>query len=289
MEATKKIGTDSTCRLDSAPLAAVTGASEGIGKEFARQLAAEGYNLLVVARRAPLLDELKADLETKYAVRVEPLVCDLCNPDDLKRVEDRLEGEETLEVMVNNAGFGFGNVFPDVDPDTEESMIRLHVIALMRLSRAALAPMCKRKKGYLINVASVAAFFHGRNSAEYTATKAYGVSFSKSVQCDVRRYGVRVQALCPGYTHTGFLSTEFMKVFKKETTPNWLWLSPEYVVRTSLRSIRRSPFVVCVPSLRYKMIVTLFGNAIGGALLGLFNPPKLRSRTDIKKINDVIP
>jgi short-subunit dehydrogenase len=258
------------------PLAVITGASEGLGKEYAKQLAAEGYNLLIIARRANLLDELKTELEAKYNVRVEPLVCDLTNPGELKQVEDRLEKEEMLEMLVNNAGFVFGNVYPDVDPDLEESMIRLHVIAVMRLSRAALAPMCKRKKGYVINVSSVAAFFFGRDSVEYTATKGYALSFSKSLQYDVHRYGVKVQALCPGFTHTGIHSTELMKFFKKESVPNWLWLTPERVVRTSLKSIRRrsSIFgtrVVCIPSFRYKMIVALFGNSIGGATLDFFS------------------
>jgi len=200
-------------------------------------------------------------------------VCDLAKPDELKRLEDRLEKEESLEVMVNNAGFGFDGVFPDVDPDAEESMIRVHVIALMRLSRAALVPMCKRRKGYVINLSSVAAFLYGENTAEYIATKAYVLSFSKSLQCDVRKHGVRIQALCPGFTHTGFHDTESMKFFQKSKTPSWLWLSAERVVRTSWRSIRRSSRVVCIPSLRYKLILALVCNPIGQTLIGYFSRP----------------
>ena len=259
--------------MTTTPLAAVTGASEGLGKEFARQLATEGYNLLVIARRENLLNELKVDLEAKYNVHVEPLVCDLSKPDELKRLEDRLEKEESLEVMINNAGFGLGDAFPDVNPDAEEAMIRVHVIALMRLSRAALVPMCKRRKGYVINLSSVAAFLYGENTAEYIATKAYVLSFSKSLQCDVRKYGVRIQALCPGFTHTGFHDTESMKFFKKNDMPKWFWLSAERVVRSSLRSIRRSSRVVCVPSLRYKLILALVCNPIGQTLLGYFSRP----------------
>ncbi|MDR0327988.1 MAG: SDR family NAD(P)-dependent oxidoreductase, partial [Planctomycetaceae bacterium] len=233
----------------------------------------EGYNLLVIARRPALLDELKAELEAKYNVQVEPLVCDLSKPDELKRVEDRLESEESLEVLVNNAGFGLGDAFPNVDPDKEESMIRLHAIAPMRLSRAALVPMCRRKKGYIINLASVAAFLFGEQSVEYCATKAYVLSFSKSLQCDVRRSGVRVQALCPGFTHTGFHSTESMKFFKKSDTPRWLWLAAEYVVRTSLRSIRRTSRVVCIPSFRYKLILAMLCNPIAQSLMAYFPGP----------------
>jgi short-subunit dehydrogenase len=259
-------------------LAAITGASEGLGKEFARQLAADGFNLLIIARRPALLEELKADLETKYNVQVESIVCDLSQPDELKQLEERLEQEETLEVLVNNAGFGLGTTFPNVDPDANESMIRVHVIATMRLSRAALVPMCKRKKGYIINVSSVAAFLSIQGSVEYNATKAYILSFSKTLQCDVRKYGVRVQALCPGFTHTGFHDTQGMKDFKKDATPKWLWLSAEYVVRTSLNSIRRSKRVVCIPSLRYKVMLALICNPIGSALLGCFAPPTVSVR-----------
>ncbi|MDR0704502.1 MAG: SDR family NAD(P)-dependent oxidoreductase, partial [Planctomycetaceae bacterium] len=211
--------------FSSRPLAAVTGASDGLGKEFARQLAAEGYDLLIVARRGQLLEEIKTEFETKYGIFVEPYVCDLSNAEEVKRLEERLERSELLEFMVNNAGFGFTNAFPEVDPEREEKMIRVHTISLMRLSRAALVPMCRRRKGFLINLSSVAAFLYGANSAEYIATKAYVLSFSKCIQCDVQKYGVRVQALCPGLTHTGFHSTEFMKSFQKSKTPGILWLT----------------------------------------------------------------
>ena len=263
--------------MTSVALAAVTGASEGLGKEFARQLAAQGYNLLIIARRPALLDELKTELEAQFGVQVEPLICDLSKHDELKRLEDRLEKEKSLEVLVNNAGFGLGDAFPNVEPDAEESMIRVHVIATMRLARAALVPMCKRKKGYIINLSSVAAFLYGESTAEYIATKAYVLSFSKSLWCDVRRYGVRVQALCPGFTHTGFHSTESMKFFKKEAIPRWLWLPAEYVVRTSLNSIRRSSRIVCIPSFRYKLILALLCNPIGNALMGIFSRPNKTS------------
>jgi short-subunit dehydrogenase len=257
----------------STKLAAVTGASEGLGKEFATQLAANGYDLIIVARRIALLDKLKADLESKYAIHVEPIACDLSKPEELKRIEERLEHEVSLEMLVNNAGFGLGDAYPNVNPDMEETMIRLHTIALMRLSRAALVPMCKRNKGYIINLSSVAAFMCGPKSAQYIATKAYVLSYSKSLQCDVRRYGVRVQALCPGFTHTGFHDTESMKFFRKSATSRWLWLSAEYVVRVSLRSIWRTGRVVCVPSWRYKLILALLCNPIGTAIMGRITGP----------------
>ncbi|MDR1478788.1 MAG: SDR family NAD(P)-dependent oxidoreductase [Planctomycetaceae bacterium] len=252
------------------PLAVVTGASDGLGKEFACQLAADGYDLLLVARRGNLLEEVKSQIEQQYGVKVEVFVCDLSRADEVRSLELRLEGEESLEFMVNNAGFGRNGMFPEVDPDLEEEMIRVHVIALMRLSRAALVPMCKRKRGFLINLSSVAAYLVGTNCAEYIATKAYVLSFSKSIQCDVRKHGVRVQALCPGLTHTGFHNTETMKGFQKGQTPSIAWLNADYVVRSSLNSIRKTKRVVCIPSWLYKLVLVIMGNPIGNKICELF-------------------
>lgn len=248
-------------------LAVVTGASSGLGEEFARQLAGEGYDLLLVARREKRLNELKAALESQYGVAAEVVVCDLARPEEVRRLEERLEADDSLEILVNNAGYGREQcLFPEVDPDLEEEMIRVHVVSLMRLSVAALRPMCRRKKGYLINVSSVAAFLYGPGYVEYGATKAYVLSFSRSLQCDVRPAGVRVQALCPGLTHTGFHATETMKGFRKDATPGAAWLTSKYVVRCSLRSIRKTRRVVCVPSLRYKLALLLLCNPLGRML-----------------------
>ena len=244
--------------------AVITGATSGIGEEFARQLATEGYDLLLVARREHLLADLKAEIETKHGVAVETVVCDLADPQQVRELEERIERIENLEFMVNNAGFGREGTYPDVDPDQEVEMIQVHVVALIRLTRAALVPMCRRKKGFLINLASVASFLHGTNCAQYMATKAYVLSFTKSVNCDVARHGVRVQALCPGLTRTGFHSTETMKSNVDEKTPGIAWLSTEYVVRCSLKSLRRRRHrVVCIPSLRYKIVLLLLCNPLG--------------------------
>lgn len=248
-------------------IAVITGATSGLGTEYARQLAEMNYDLLLVARRENMLQEVKREIESRSGVNVEYLVCDLAQAGEVRQLESRLESMDNLEVMVNNAGFGRESGFPNVNADDEEEMIRVHAVSLMRLSRSSLVPMCKRRKGYLINVASVAAFLHGKNSAEYCATKAYVLSLSKSIQSDVAGHGVRVQALCPGFTHTGFHDTAAMKAsFRKDTTPGFLWLSAPFVVRSSLRSIRGFWHrVVCIPSFRYKFLIftILFTNLIG--------------------------
>ncbi len=249
------------------PLAAITGASDGIGEEFARQLAAQGYDLLLIARRENLLNEIKADLETRFGIVAEVYPCDLADPEQTRKLEAKLESSDRLEFMVNNAGFGNKNSsYPDVEADLEERMIQVHVISLMRLARAAVQPMCRQKKGFLINLSSVAAFLYGPGCVEYNATKAYVLSFSKSLQCDVRQHGVRVQALCPGLTHTSFHTTESMKGFRKDKTPGVAWLPVEYVVRSSLRSIRKSRRSVCIPSWRYKIALCLLCNPLGNLI-----------------------
>jgi len=246
------------------PTAVITGATSGIGEEFARQLAAQGYDLLLVARREQLLTALKTQIEAKHGVAVETLVCDLADPQQVRNLEERIERIDNLEFMVNNAGFGREGTYPNVDPEQEVEMIQVHVVALVRLTRAALVSMCRRKKGFLINLASVASFLHGTNCAQYMATKAYVLSFTKSVNCDVARHGVRVQALCPGLTRTGFHDTATMKSDVAAKTPGIAWLSTEYVVRCSLKALRRRWHkVVCIPSLRYKLVLLLLCNPLG--------------------------
>jgi short-subunit dehydrogenase len=244
--------------------AVITGATSGIGEEFARQLAAEGYDLLLVARREHLLNNLKNEIESQHGVAVETVVCDLADPQQVRNLEERIERIDDLEFMINNAGFGREGTYPDVDPDHEVEMIQVHVIALVRLARAALVPMCQRKKGFLVNLASVVSFLYGTNCAQYIATKAYVLSFSKSISYDVAAHGVRIQALCPGLTHTGFHDTATMKSSVKEIAPSIAWLSTPFVVRRSLRSLKsRWHRVVCIPSWRYKFVLLLLCNPLG--------------------------
>ncbi|MDO4573595.1 MAG: SDR family NAD(P)-dependent oxidoreductase [Planctomycetia bacterium] len=245
------------------PLAVVTGASSGIGRSFARQLAADGCDLILVARREFVLESLKEELEKQYGVLVEAFPADLTQLDEIQRVEKRLEACENLMYLVNCAGFGTGTgMFPNVDVNLESQMLMLHTLAPMRLSRVALIPMTLHQKGYLINVASCAAFLASRGAADYAATKAFLVSFSRNLQCDCAGRGIHVQALCPGFVRTGFHQSETMKSSAMaDQIPRWLWLDADWLVKKSLKQVRKRGFrrVVCVPSFRYKVLVgTLF-------------------------------
>jgi hypothetical protein len=237
------------------PLALVTGASAGIGAAYARRLAAQGYDLLLVARRADRLRTLAAELATRYGVLAEPLPADLIKDADLKAVEDRIAREERLEFLLNNAGFGASGRFYESPVEIQDAMHRLHVMATLRLAHAALRAMTARGKGAVVNVSSVAAFIARPGSISYHATKAWMNSFTEGLYLELKqaRSPVRVQALCPGYTLTEF--HDVMGVDRK-LAPASFWTPVARVVDASLEGLKRGKLFV-VPGWRYKFIVSL--------------------------------
>ncbi|MGL4944269.1 MAG: SDR family NAD(P)-dependent oxidoreductase [Thermoguttaceae bacterium] len=254
------------------PVAVVTGASSGLGAEFARQLAAKGYDLFLTARRESLLDDLAHELRTLRGAAVRVYPCDLSQDAACRELEREVAALNNFELLVNNAGFGrHGEFFPDVEIDSQEAMIRVHCIALMRLSEAALLAMRPHGRGRIINVASVASWLFGPGCVMYNSTKAFVLSFSRSLDCDVQPHGIRVQALCPGLTHTGFHDSATMHGFKHAGIPKWMWLSCERVVRESLAAVEAKRFrVVCVPSLRYRVVLFFLRNRITEGIVARF-------------------
>lgn len=226
------------------PTALVTGASAGLGAAFARALAAEGYDLVLVARDEARLTSLAGELGGTPVV----LPADLTTDDGLARAEERLG--TGVDLLVNNAGIGLGSSVPRAAPDDLDRELALNVRAVLRLTRAALPPMLERKRGEILNVSSVAGYMAVPGSA-YGATKAWVTNFSESVGLGVRRHGVRVMALCPGYTRTEFQQRAGID---RRRIPDWLWLSADDVVRTALRDLRRGRYV-SVPDWRYKAAV----------------------------------
>ena len=238
---------------DSRPLALVTGASAGIGAAYARRLAAEGFDLVLVARRKDRLEALAGELRSRHGVGVEVLPADLTKDAELKAVEDRIARTENLEFLLNNAGFGAGGWFYKTSVDSHDAMHRLHVMTTLRLTHAALRQMTARGKGAVVNVSSVAAFITRPGTTSYYATKAWIVCFTEGLYLELKtaRSPVRVQALCPGYT-----LTEFHDVmgFDRKLIPASLWMSAEDVVEASLRGLARGRLIV-VPGWRYKLVV----------------------------------
>lgn len=212
--------------------ALVTGASSGIGEAFARRLAADGTDLVLVARRAGRLHALAAQLAP---VAVEVLVADLGDPADLARVEARLaDTERPVDLLVNNAGFATSGSFADLPADGEELEVRVNVVAPLRLARAALPGMRARGRGGVVNVASLAAYQPYPYGATYGATKAFLASFSQALSEELRGSGVRVLALCPGFTRTEFQQTAGVGT---RGIPGRLWLSADRVAAAGLRAL----------------------------------------------------
>ena len=247
--------------------ALITGASAGLGAEYARQLAGRGYNLVLVARRADRLQALADEVAATYHVRVDVLPADLTSDAGVQQVEQCIGQLEQLDVLVNNAGFGTTGRLAKTDPQRQQEMVYLHVLAAMRLAQAALPAMAARGRGAIINVASVAAFTPLPGNVNYHASKRYLVAFSEGLQSEMRGSGVYVQALCPGYTHTEFHSTDDLKRFNKSATPAFIWLNAADVVRDSLNDLGSGRAVV-VPSLLYGGLVALLRTPlVGDALL----------------------
>ncbi|MEV7620513.1 SDR family NAD(P)-dependent oxidoreductase [Microbacterium sp. NPDC089321] len=234
------------------PTALITGASAGLGAEFARQLAARQADLVLVARSADALESLAQRLRDEHGVHVEVITADLAVEAEVQRIADRLaDPAAPVDLLVNNAGFGLPLHFADNDVDDEVRHLRVHVEASMRLMHAALRSM-RGRGGRIINVASVAGFI---SRSTYSACKSWLIGFSRWANAEYGRDGVSVTALCPGFTHTSF--HERMGLAPgQEGVPAALWLDASRVVRVGLRdaSLGRA---VSIPSTRYKLIVAL--------------------------------
>jgi short-subunit dehydrogenase len=234
-----------------AKTAVITGASSGLGAEFARQLAATGADLVLVARDTAALDQLAAELQGDHGIRCEVLTADLTTTDGLAAVGARVaDPSRPVGMLVNNAGFGLDLRFERNDLADEDRHLDLHVRATMHLSHAALRQMSARGSGRIINVASVAAFMP---RGTYGAVKAWIVSFSR--WANVAYHPVTVTAVCPGFTHTHFHERLGLPP-GEEGIPGWMWLSAPDVVREGLRDAARGR-AVSIPSLRYKVLVAL--------------------------------
>jgi hypothetical protein len=236
-------------------LAAITGASAGIGSVFARKLAAQGYDLLLIARRGDRIEQLAAELERAHQIHAETCTADLSVAEDMDRIAARLAAEPRLDLLVNNAGFGVKGRFWEAPLEANLKMHRLHIGAILRLTHAALAAMVARRRGAIINVASVAGFTRSPGSVTYCATKAWLNAFTEGLYLDLKaaRSPVVVQALCPGFTYSEFHDVAGVD---RAPIPKPFWLNAEDVVDASLAGLRRRKLFV-VPDWKYKLIVAL--------------------------------
>jgi short-subunit dehydrogenase len=235
------------------PLAVVTGASAGIGQVFARQLAERGFDLLLVARDAARLRSVADEIALQYAVSAEPWPADLSRDDGMRTLAEHLARNDRVMVLVNNAGFGTKGKFANRPVGEQATMLELHVMAPMLLTRAVLPGMIARREGRIITVSSVASFTASAGNVNYCATKAYQRVMIEGLALELEGTGVKVQALCPGFTHTEFHGRAEIS---KDSIPAWLWLEAERVVRASLDAAFGDGPVVVIPGKRYRLVVS---------------------------------
>ncbi|MDR3674015.1 MAG: SDR family oxidoreductase [Acidobacteriota bacterium] len=237
------------------PLAVITGASSGIGAAFARALAGRGYDLALVARRQDRLQRLADELNNHFHAKCTLLEADLTHETELRSVEEFLAGAPNLQLLVNNAGFGSLGRFYEAPVESQDAMHRLHIMATMRLTHAALQNLTARDQGAIINVASVAAYVPRPGSTSYYATKAWINCFTECLYLELKTAGsrVRIQSLCPGFTMTEF--HDVLGIERNFISSAW-WMPAEDVVEASLRGLEKGKLVV-VPGWRYKLLVAL--------------------------------
>lgn len=231
--------------------ALVTGPTSGIGRSFAHALAARGHDLVLVARDRERLARLSAELESTYGVHTEVLAADLVDREQLARVEARLaDRTQPVRLLVNNAGFGIKDRFTDSPLDQEQAQLDVLVVAVMRLTHAALRTMVAEQTGQIVNVSSVAGFLQ---RGSYSAAKAYVTKLSQWAHHEYAAKGVQVMALCPG-----FVRTEFHQRLGSDTdsAPRLLWLEPDRLVAEALADLDAGRSL-SIPSKRYKVIVAV--------------------------------
>jgi short-subunit dehydrogenase len=215
--------------------ALITGASAGLGAEFARQLSAQGYDLVLVARRTDKLAQVAADCETHCTL----IAADLSRPEAPRMIEQQCEDEGiNIDFLVNNAGIAGPDLLSDRDWEAQLDFYRLMMTSVAELCHRFIPAMCDRGYGRVINVASVAGRIARSGGCNYGPSKTYLIALSEELNLTVKNRGVHVTALCPGFTHTDFHATAGMQA-QKDAMPKWLWYDASTVVADGIAAVER--------------------------------------------------
>jgi hypothetical protein len=231
----------------------ITGATSGIGAAFARLYASLGYDLVLTGRREQKIRELADELSSGYKINAEIILADLSEASDIEKVVKRIESLKNIEVLINNAGFGNEKDFENDDIDIHMKMVTVHNEVPVRLSHAVLAQMIGRGSGSVINVSSLGGFVPNAPGLLYGATKAFLINFSEALNISLDRYGIRVQALCPGFTRTDFHEK---LGYGNEGLKNhglFRWMAAGRVVQESYRCLKKKR-AVCIPGFLNKVL-----------------------------------
>ncbi|GAB2934945.1 SDR family oxidoreductase [Streptomyces mayteni] len=235
----------------------------GLGAAFARRLARDRHDLVLVARDGEALRRQAAELHDRHGIEATVLVADLATDEGIEAVERRLtDPDRPVGLLVNNAGFALRGTFLDAPVDDELRMLRVHCEAVLRLTTAAAGTMRRRGRGAVINVASVAAFVP---RGTYGASKAWVVQFTEGAARDLAGSGVRLMALCPGFVRTEFHQRAGLST---DDIPGWMWLDADRVVDAGLRDLARGRSL-SIPDARYKTLIGASRLVPRGALGGV--------------------
>lgn len=249
----------------------ITGASSGLGADFARRYAQEGRSLILVARRRERMEKLKTEIQMTYPVDIELLPADLADPQERRQVIDACL--HRVDILVNNAGFGIGQAYESVDYAKVQNLIDVNISALSELCHAFIPAMKEHRHGTIINIASMAGFMAGPYMAAYYASKAYVLSLSEALHEECLPYGVHVVAVCPGPT-----STEFYQHTGNQTAPaqNVFLMGSDAVVKLAIRDGKRNK-AIAISGFRNKALrgfMALLGRRIARKSVARFQSSK---------------
>lgn len=244
---------------DNPGVALITGASSGIGASYARSLSAQGFETILVARRKERLEDLARELEHDTSNKSKVVIADLSKLDDIYSVAEKLKELNNFDVLVNNAGFGIRDYFENQPLNAIRDMMFVHNIAPVIFSRSVLPNMIKKNRGVIINVSSMAAFIPRPQNVMYGSTKNFLNRFSEELQLELHDTNLKIQALCPGYTHTEIHNGKYIKNFDYSSIPEEVWMSANEVVELSLSECQ-SKEVVFIPGDTNQKFFELYSN-----------------------------
>ncbi len=236
--------------------ALITGATSGIGRAFAERFARMGHDLVVTGRRKRVIDNAAREIRKAHGVSVKVIIAELSGEKGLRAVLEAIRRERNLSVLVNNAGYGIDGFFADLPIRDHLDLLQVHITAALRFIHAALPGMIERKSGTIINVSSLGAFAPAPINGIYGGAKSFLNIFTESLHLETRRHGIRVQALCPGFTVTDFHRKMGVE---EEVRGNTMfhWMDPGTVVEISMRCLEKGR-VICVPGFRNRLLRALF-------------------------------
>lgn len=236
--------------------ALITGASSGIGAEFAREYARRGYNLLLTGRRQEKLETISRETKSLQNIEVEQFILELGDDGETDKLAETIRNRNDIEILVNNAGFGYNNYFHESDIAQQETMLRVHISAPLKLIHAVLPQMLNRNKGAIINVSSLVAWIQIPGSSTYSASKLYLKQFTENLKVELMDTDIKFQVLAPGLTQTDFHKRVGMEKPNQKNKGLARWMSAQKVVQTSLNTLSRNKTVI-IPGFNNRLIIFL--------------------------------